>query len=53
MYTAVLLPSDDPLQYNPALGFYALSPAFMQDDASAKKLNIAPAESRGESRGTW
>ena len=26
-----LLPSDDPLQYKPALGFYALSPA-MQDD---------------------
>jgi mono/diheme cytochrome c family protein len=27
-----LLQSDDPLQYNPALGFYALSPAFMQDE---------------------
>lgn len=27
-----LMPSDDPLQYNPALGFYALSPAFMQDE---------------------
>jgi hypothetical protein len=27
-----LLPSDDPLRYNPALGFYALSPAFMQDE---------------------
>src|SRR4029079_5792488 len=27
-----LMPSDDPLEYNPALGFYALSPAFMQDE---------------------
>src|SRR5262245_57195692 len=27
-----LMPSNDPLEYNPALGFYSLSPAFMQDE---------------------
>ena len=29
------------------------APAFMQDSASAKKLNIAPAESSGYRKGTW
>src|SRR6185436_14429512 len=27
-----LMKSDDPLQYNPGLGFYSLSPLFMQDE---------------------